>query len=64
MNGCHNRQALKESFGKYALDSQTGKIRWFEVKNPNSKDCQYSKTSKDEKCNGCKWRNSNVQKAM
>ncbi len=58
MNGCHSRQALKESFGKYALDSKTGKIRWFEVKNPNSKDCQYSKTSKDEQCNGCKHDNS------
>jgi hypothetical protein len=26
------------------------------IPNPNTKDCQYSLTTLDEKCEGCKWK--------
>ena len=59
MNGCHNRKPLAGAYGSYGLDSKTGEIRYFEVPNPNTKDCQYCKTElgkSDKGCDGCKWR--------
>ena len=55
MIGCFNRQEYLESFGKWALDSKTGEIKWYEVKNTLSKPCQFILTSYDKRCEGCKW---------
>ena len=58
-NGCHNHKPYANTFGSYGLDSRTGEIRYFELPNPNRKDCQYCKTElgkTDKGCDGCKWR--------
>jgi hypothetical protein len=49
-NGCHNRKPL---LGQY-VSRQFG----WTIDNAASKDCQYSKTTVDERCDGCKWRQS------
>jgi hypothetical protein len=56
LNGCWNRKPLVDSYGKYGLDRKTGQIRYFEVKNVMSKECQYTKRLPDVKCEGCHWR--------
>lgn len=54
MNGCYNRPPLADSYGKYALDSQTGQVKYYEIKNVMSKECQYTLRSPDPNCKGCK----------
>jgi len=56
LNGCHNHAPYKDSFGSFGIDPEYGFIRWFEVQNPNSKDCQYRHTDlgkADKGCQGC-----------
>ena len=57
LNGCHNHPTYKDAFGGYAVDSKTVETRYFEVPNPNTKDCQYQLTAlglEDKGCTGCK----------
>jgi hypothetical protein len=52
--GCYNRPPLVETYGKCALDSNTGQVKYYEIKNVMSKECQYTLRSPDPKCGGCK----------
>ena len=38
------------------MDGVTRCPRMVTIKDPMSKDCQYSKTTPDVGCDGCKWR--------
>ena len=64
-NGCHNRQPLVSTVivqsGWTELDANL-RDRTFsrypvlrEIPNPMSKDCLYSQTTVDARCDGCKW---------
>ena len=55
-NGCHSRKPLVDSYGKFGVDRKTGQIRYFEIKNVMSRECQYSKRSPDVRCEGCRWK--------
>ena len=56
---CHNHPPFKSSSivqdGWY-MDGVTRCPRLVTVKHVMSKDCQYSKTTPDAGCGGCKWR--------
>ena len=58
-NACNNRPPLKTSVvvqdGWY-MDGVTRCPRMVTIKDQMSKDCQYSKTTQDAGCDGCKWR--------
>ena len=58
-NACHNRQPHKPGYlaqDGYFLDGVTRTPRMVKVKDVMTKDCQYSKTTPDAGCDGCKWR--------
>lgn len=64
-NGCYNRWPLTDSvivqtgWGKPFKDGAGIIYRTAlhaEIDNPMSKDCQYSKTTRDERCDGCAWK--------
>jgi len=53
---CKDHEPYKEAFGSYGIDSRTGDIRYFEIKNPNVKTCQYQYSNlgiADKGCEGC-----------
>jgi hypothetical protein len=64
MNGCHNREPLRD----YVVvqdgwnndpTTQTRSARMVMIKDPMTKDCQYTLSDlgkADPKCAGCKWR--------
>ncbi len=59
LNGCWGHKPYADTFGSYGLDSRTGEIRYFELPNPNKKDCSYQTTAlgrNDRGCFGCVWR--------
>lgn len=56
LNGCHNHPPYADSFGSFGLDTASGRIVYFEVPNPNTKQCQYQWTAlgmEDKGCIGC-----------
>jgi hypothetical protein len=64
-NGCYNRAPLVETVivqtgwsdlfrHESGLDTRVAYMD--EIPNPNSKDCQYSRTTEDERCDGCVWK--------
>jgi hypothetical protein len=59
-NGCYNREPLRDSVKVQAgWDDCFVKTRnpvMVHIPDPMSKDCQYSRTTADERCDGCKWR--------
>lgn len=61
-NGCFNRLALvpfvvAQDGWRYNVTSDHDRIPELRlINNPMSKDCQYSKTTADERCDGCKWK--------
>ena len=57
--GCHNHPPHKHGYlaqDGWFLDGVTRTPRMVKVKDAMSKDCQYSKSTPDERCTGCKWR--------
>lgn len=63
--GCYNRKPLvdevlvRDGYFTTVDEGWSGfsrKAVWVEITNPMSKDCQYSKTTLDSRCNGCMWR--------
>lgn len=61
--GCYNRQPFKDSTvvqDGWFLDGVTRTPRMVKVKDAMSKDCQYSNSTPDERCTGCKWRVGNA----
>lgn len=60
-NGCYNRAPLRDSVmaqDGYHNDPTAAfrNPRMVQIPDPMSKDCQYSRTTADERCDGCKWR--------
>lgn len=64
LNSCHNREPLQETVivqegWNYCRDGFGNPVRSAvlrEIPNPMTKDCQYSKTTADARCAGCKWK--------
>ncbi len=61
--GCHNHPQRKPGYlaqDGWFLDGVTRAPRMVKVKDVMSKNCQYSNSTPDERCAGCKWRVGNA----
>lgn len=54
-NGCYDRQPFKTTLNVQDGWLENGAQRIKEIPFRNSMDCQYSKSTADKRCEGCKW---------